>query len=105
MMVGEIPDGLSIDHIDGDGSNNRMDNLRVVTPSQNMKNIKIRSDSKSGHHGIYWSERLGGWIAQAWSDGAYLGSRTFADKDSAIAWRSKIQMENGFHANHGRTPG
>ena len=35
---GEIPDGMQIDHINGVRDDNRIDNLRVVTPSQNNLN-------------------------------------------------------------------
>jgi len=34
---GEIPDNKQIDHIDGDTSNNCLDNLQVVTGRQNLK--------------------------------------------------------------------
>jgi hypothetical protein len=33
---GPVPDGLQIDHIDGDKSNNRIENLRVVTQAENI---------------------------------------------------------------------
>jgi hypothetical protein len=36
-FAGEIPNGLEIDHIDGDRHNNSIDNLRIVTHSQNIK--------------------------------------------------------------------
>jgi HNH endonuclease len=35
-FVGEIPDGLHIDHIDGDPSNNNVTNLRAITNAQNQ---------------------------------------------------------------------
>lgn len=35
---GKIPEGMQIDHIDGDRSNNKIDNLRMVTPAQNNWN-------------------------------------------------------------------
>lgn len=41
---GEIPKGYCIDHIDGDRGNNNLDNLRLVTQSENMKNAM-----KNGH--------------------------------------------------------
>lgn len=45
---GEDPTG-EIDHINGDRADNRIDNLRVVTPSLNRQNQrKARSDSKTG---------------------------------------------------------
>ena len=45
---------LHIDHIDGNPSNNRIENLREVTPSQNMQNIrKPRATNKLGFQGVY----------------------------------------------------
>jgi len=35
--LGTIPKGYEIDHIDGDRSNNNLDNLRMVTRQQNIK--------------------------------------------------------------------
>ena len=33
---GDIPEGKQIDHIDGNTSNNSIDNLQLLTPRQNM---------------------------------------------------------------------
>lgn len=43
---GPIPEGMVIDHIDGNRSNNKLSNLRLVTQSENMKNAQI-----NGHKG------------------------------------------------------
>jgi uncharacterized protein YkuJ len=40
MFNGDIPDGLHIDHIDGNPKNNSIQNLRLVTHSQNCMNRK-----------------------------------------------------------------
>ena len=37
-FIGKIPEGMVIDHIDGNTSNNSVDNLRCVTLSQNRQN-------------------------------------------------------------------
>ena len=39
---GPIPDGLLIDHINGQRADNRIDNLRTVTHLQNMQNVGIK---------------------------------------------------------------
>lgn len=46
IFVGEIPDGLVIDHINGNRSDNRVENLRCITQSENMHNAQ-----KLGHKG------------------------------------------------------
>ena len=37
---GEIPDNLSVDHVDRDPGNNTIENLRLATPSQQQRNRK-----------------------------------------------------------------
>ena len=48
LVNGDIPDGMMIDHKDRDTLNNTIDNLRLVTPSQNAQNRSVRKDSKTG---------------------------------------------------------
>lgn len=38
MLKGKIPEGMEIDHIDGNKGNNRIENLRLATPAQNTAN-------------------------------------------------------------------
>ena len=48
LTHGPIPDGMEIDHIDRCCTNNRLDNLRLVTSSENSCNTSGHSDSKTG---------------------------------------------------------
>lgn len=43
-----IPNGLCVDHIDRDKSNNKPDNLRLVTYSQNQMNRPVTTNKESG---------------------------------------------------------
>jgi hypothetical protein len=54
-----------IDHIDGDGSNNRIENLREATQSQNLMNVPGRSGTKSGMKNVYWHSKLHKWAVHA----------------------------------------
>lgn len=53
-----------VDHINGDGLDNRRKNLRVCTYSENAMNSKVKSSNKSGFKGVYWSNQMGKWAAQ-----------------------------------------
>ena len=61
LMTGEWP-AFIIDHIDGDGGNNRWSNLRRATAQQNGWNS--RGYAKSGYKGVYptpsgkWTARI-----------------------------------------------
>lgn len=48
LVNGPIPEGMEIDHIDRCRSNNKVDNLRLVTSSENSCNTSGHSDSRTG---------------------------------------------------------
>lgn len=52
LVHGDIPEGLRIDHEDGNGTNNVISNLRPVTQAVNMRNRKMGSNNTSGITGV-----------------------------------------------------
>jgi len=50
-----------VDHIDGDKTNNKIENLRAATKEENCRNQKIRSTNKSGYKGVKWVEHCKKW--------------------------------------------
>ena len=62
MHNGYMP--KQIDHIDGNKSNNKIENLREATPSQNGWNRFLQKNNKSGIKGITWRKDCNRWLAQ-----------------------------------------
>ena len=58
------PDGLVIDHINGNRLDNRKENIRFVTIQQNNQNRSARYDNPSGHVGVVWNKEKNMWRAQ-----------------------------------------
>lgn len=54
---------IVVDHINGIKHDNRKNNLRVVTRSQNNMNRSISSNNKSGCTGVFWLENRNKWWA------------------------------------------
>jgi len=50
-----------VDHIDGNKLNNKIENLRKATKSQNSLNKKTRVDSRSGIKNVYWYKPTEKW--------------------------------------------
>jgi hypothetical protein len=83
-LIMQPPDCRQIDHIDGDGLNNRRSNLRIVTQRQNMHNQK--RISKSGHRNVY-ATRNGKWMVRVREKGKvkYYGTYSILEDASAKA--------------------
>ncbi len=85
-----------IDHINGDPLDNRIENLRLATRSQNNCNSKRRSDNHSGRKGVSWYTRYGLWKATVSVHGkrkhlGYFGSVDAAAEAYAIAARANYK--------------
>lgn len=101
MHKGKIPYGFEVDHINHIRSDNRIENLRIVSRSENMLNKSIYSTNKSGVVGVSWNNKRGKWIAQIQKAGK---KKSLYEGDSFDdACKARRSAENGllFHENHG----
>lgn len=60
----DCPSGFEVDHIDGDGLNNRRRNLRVCSHAENMKNIRLSKTNTSGFKGVSLYRGRRKWAAK-----------------------------------------
>ena len=102
LCFGTFPDN-QIDHINGDRSDNRLENLRSVSNRENCKNQGSRSDNSTGVTGVYWFKRDSRWVASICADGTQIHLGYFDKFDDAVSARKAAERKYGFHPNHGRT--
>lgn len=63
------PTQLSIDHINGNAFDNRIENLRECTSSENQHNSKKPVSNTSGVKGVAWCNQKKKWRARICADG------------------------------------
>lgn len=90
-----IPEGLTIDHIDRNGLNNKIENLRLTTHAQNMANRKLFKNNTIGYKGVV-STPSGKFQARANKNGVklYLGLFKTAE-EAADCYQKWVQEEHG----------
>ena len=81
---GELPDA-QIDHKNLDRRDNRIDNLRIATPSEQARNQRLRADSTSGFKGVTWDKANRRWLAQIKGDKKRYSLGLFATAEEAHA--------------------
>jgi len=78
------PPGILVDHINGNGLDNRRANLRLATRSQNAHNKqKTKSKTLSRLKGIFFDSRRGKWYARIKINGNSVHLGSFADELAA----------------------
>lgn len=100
MHHGPIPDGLQLDHRNGVRHDNRLENLRLATPSQNMINRSFISEHGQG---IKFDKRA---KKRPWSARVTVKRKTyhlgmFATKEEAAAAQERAAKD--LHGEYQRT--
>ncbi len=91
------PPGMVVDHINGNGVNNRRCNMRVCTPQQNRYNSRPRT-KKSKYKGVRFDEQTGRWFAEITHNGVKYHLGTFDDEvEAARAYdRKAVELQGPF---------
>lgn len=97
-MTGEWPQNI-VDHKDRNYSNNKWENLRPATFSQNQGNTKIRKDNKTGYKGVHFDKRSNKFVAQItiYNKRTWLGTRETAEEAFKIYLEAANKHFGEFH--------
>lgn len=100
VYYGSTPKG-QIDHIDGNGKNNKIENLRCVTNQENHMNVKLQSNNRSGISGVCWDKSRGLWSVRIKYKRKNIYIKRTGDFFEACCLRKSAELKFGFHRNHG----
>lgn len=95
--------GEEVDHINGNTLDNRRDNLRLATRSQNAANRGVSSKSSTKLKGAYYHKKSGNYQSYIMKDGIYYRLGQFSTPEEAHEAYCKKAIELfGEFANFGR---
>lgn len=95
-LIMDAPESLEVDHINGNRLDNRRENLRLCTSSQNKCNRGLRRDNTSGYKGVSWHKQRQKWSVRIKTPyGKYLSCGLFEDKREAALAYNKAALN--FH--------
>lgn len=97
-LIMQPPDDKLVDHIDGNGLNNRKSNLRICTDRQNSANSRKIANKTSKYKGVFRRES-GRWRAAIRVNGKLINIGTFTDEmEAARAYNAMAVLYFGSFA-------
>jgi hypothetical protein len=80
---------MGLDHVNLDGLDNRLSNLREATKAENQRNTRPPRTNKSGVKGVFWRRDLQKWRAAITINGKSIHLGVFVEKrDAAESYRA-----------------
>lgn len=96
----DAPDGMLVDHVNGNGLDNRRSNLRLCTQQENQRNRQHGLGVHSRFRGVTLHTKSGRWQAQIKVDGKSLYLGLFDDeREAARAYDAAAREHFGEFAN------
>lgn len=98
---GEWP-AETIDHINGDRTDNRLVNLRAVSQQENARNMRLSAFNTSGVAGVGYDKANKKWRAKIGAPGGKTVCLGRYDRfEDAVAARKSAESKYDYHPNHG----
>ncbi len=98
LLAGD-PVGMEVDHINGDGLDNRRENLRVCTPGENRKNTRSFTGA-SRYKGVSWDKHIKRWRAAITVDWETVRLGHFGiERNAALAYDRAALEYHGSYAH------
>lgn len=94
LMTGAWPKKM-LDHRDGNGRNNKWNNLRDSDDARNQWNMRLPKNNTSGVIGVSWDRAAGKWRAMIRVHGKVIHLGRFVEFDDACAARR--EAEDKYH--------
>lgn len=94
------PGSAQVDHISGDGLDNRRSNLRLATHAENAANEGLRANNKSGAKGVGWHGQRRKWYARIRANGCRYNLGLFNTLEEAKAAYEAASKQ--LHGSFGR---
>jgi len=91
VVIMNPPAGFDVDHINGDGRDNRRCNLRLVSRSQNMANQR-RPVGASGYRGVLKAAHSSNWTARIQVEGRQHCRFGFPTAEQAARARDEMAL-------------
>lgn len=97
FILGIKDKNIEVDHINGDGLDNRKENLRISNKFTNGSNrSRNNKNNTSGYRGVYWSKKNKRWFASIQHKRKQIFLGYYDDKkDAALAYNRKAKAVFG----------
>ena len=96
MFHGRDPQDC-IDHVDGDPTNNRIENLREATQQENTRNMAKLPNKSSQYKGV--SKRGNSWISSIWVNDSAMSVKCGSEMEAALMYDKLAREHFGEFAN------
>ena len=92
-IIMNCPKDMIVDHINRDPSDNRKQNLRICTQSENTMNLSIKSNNTSGVTGVSFDKKSSKWSVRIKVGEKRLNLGFFDNFEEAVKVRTEAELK------------